>query len=210
MKLEIGYFGAQRGKGITGWASSNLLIPYTDRYHYFLIGRFINYERGYLGDYEILESLGHKGITTGRLFDKYIDSGEDIEIYRITDSEVRKWGGFAYNEVSRLGETTYDWLQVGKLVFKLATSGKLPPWDVRDIEYSRDDRFICTEAANEGWYLTGYPVVAGTTFPAPSEFERALRTGKTEFCMSFNQNGKEYCAIDSLREVWESRLCVTT
>lgn len=174
-KLYPGDIAASKGKGLLLWLSQHLLKPKTDRVHFFVIGDFIPWDN----DYVILESIG-KGIAVGRLS---FYRPEDLEIYRVNIENWKELGRKAAAGLTRHGRARYDYLLFIEIVLgaiPLLLKGKLPPWKPEQLPYGRDAKFICTEAANEGWREAGRPIVPKGVVPTPSAFAQALQESKIQ------------------------------
>lgn len=179
MEFMPGDIFSTKGKGITGWLSSHLLLPKTDRFHFGIIARYLEDE----DDYIIYESIG-KGVTVGLLS---FYEGEDLEVYRVKDVNARKLGERAVVEITRLGRAHYDYKLILELILFALKNPKLllPALIGRPISYSQlpyksDERYICTEAANEAWKQVGHPIITPGYAPVPAGFKDAQNLGRIE------------------------------
>lgn len=183
MRFEPGSIFATEGKGFAGWCVRHLLSPPTDRFHFGLIWEYIED----LNDYTIVESVNiglfAKGISVGYL-SKY--KGRDVEVYSITDPAMADWGVYACYNILHFQETGYDLMLIPRLTVsgilcalrQLVMERRLRPIKPDELSYSRDDKYICTEAANEGWWALDYPLVPPGVAPTPASFKRAELDGK--------------------------------
>ena len=173
--------GAIRGSGPLRWFSQHLIEPKTDRIHFFIIGDYLPWDN----DYVILESIG-KGIAVGRLS---FYKPEDVEIYRVVlgqtpnqrlgklRTELHK---MAAAELTRVGRARYDYILIAQIALgaiSLLLRGKLPPWRPEQFPYGRDQKYICTEAANFCWRAVGHPIIPPGVVPLPAGFAQALQEG---------------------------------
>lgn len=175
-KLYPADIGAVKGSGPLLWLSKNLLVPHTDRVHFFLVGDYIPWD----DDYVIMESIG-KGIAVGRLS---FYKPEDIEIYRVnlsTDSRLLTANSLLRRQVAAemtlIGRARYDFVLYLQLFAGAATlmlQGKFPPYRAEQLPYGRNKDYICTEAANFGWRARGHPIIPPGVVPTPSEYKQAL------------------------------------
>lgn len=175
-KLYPADIGAVKGSGPFAWLSKNLLVPHTDRFHFFLIKGYLTWD----DDYEILESIS-KGVAIGRLS---FYKPEDIEIYRVnlsTDARLLTANSLlrrqVAGEISKIGRARYDWILYLQLLAGAATlmlTGQFPPYRAEQLPYGRNKEYVCTEMANYGWKHRGHPVVPYQITETPSEYKRAL------------------------------------
>jgi hypothetical protein len=175
--LLPGDIGAVKGRGIFAWLSNKLLVPHTDRFHFFVIWDYLTWDK----DYVILESIG-KGIAVGRLS---FYNPDNIEIYRpvLTGEEdpVGLLGCKACAELTKKGRARYDYILYAQLLLgalRLMLSGKFPPYDPAQLPYGRNQDYVCTEAANYGWREVGHPIIEPGTVPVPAGYEKARILGE--------------------------------
>lgn len=171
--------GATRGRGPLLWLSQHLIEPKTDRIHFFIIGDYLPWDN----DYVILESIG-KGIAVGRLS---FYKPEDVEIYRVVLGRDQRLGVLrpelrkrAAAELTRVGRARYDYILIAQIAFGALTlllRGKLPPWRPDQFPYGRDQKYVCTEAANFCWRAVGHPIIPPGVVPLPAGFAQALQEG---------------------------------
>lgn len=171
--------GAVKGSGPIAWISESLLVPHSDRLHFFLLGDYIPWD----DDYVILESIT-KGIAVGRLS---FYKPEDIEIYRVIldfiPENLEKNAILRQKvaaELTNIGRARYDFILYLQLLaggFTLMCRGKFPPYHASQLPYGRNKKYVCTEAANYGWRIWGHPVIPAGVVPTPSGFEEALVKG---------------------------------
>lgn len=175
-ELLPGDIGAVKGSGVFAWLSEKLLIPHTDRFHFFLIWQKVPWDN----DYVILESIG-KGIAVGRLS---FYNPANIQIYRpvLTDEEeLARLREKSCTELTKKGRARYDYLLYAQLLLgalRLMLSGKFPPYDPAQLPYGRNQDYVCTEAANYGWRELGHPIIEPGTTPVPAGYEKARIEGR--------------------------------
>ncbi|GAI76134.1 unnamed protein product, partial [marine sediment metagenome] len=116
-----------------------------------------------------------------------------VEIYRVVLSEtpeqrlgnrrleeideVRKR---AAAELSRVGRARYDYILIAQIALGALTlllRGKLPPWRPEQFPYGRNQKYICTEAANAAWRAVGHPIIPPGVVPLPAGYAQALQEG---------------------------------
>lgn len=178
-QLREGDIFATRGRGVLAWLSRHLIAPSTPLYHFGLVGAFIGDERGGLGDYCVLDTIG---LLFYHLFYHYIDQGIDVWVFRPIGTDYIQ-GKRAVTELSRLGRAPYDWLLPLKVAcWALGHWMHTPIWrwgrlDVRRIPYERDMRFLCTEAVVEGYLRAGLRLVPKGVIPLPASLQIAIDSG---------------------------------
>lgn len=178
-ELLPGDVAGVKGKGLLLWLSQHLLVPHTNRVHFFIIGDYIPWD----DDYVILESIG-KGIAVGRLS---FYKPEDLEIYRVDLSHPRVTAEMenllrrkAAASLTLVGRASYDYLLYFHLMMgtlNLIFHGKFPPYDPAQLPYGRNRAYICTEAANFAWRHVGHPIIPKGVVPTPAGYEKALIQG---------------------------------
>jgi hypothetical protein len=150
------------------------VYPKTDRHHFFIIGERIPWSEP--DDYVIYESIG-KGIAVGRL-SFYKD--QDIEVYRVTAPNWKLLGRKAVFALTWYGRASYDFVIYAKLIagvpLMLLRHG-LPPWKPAMFPYGRNSLFLCTEAAEIGYYDIGHYIIPKGTVPLPNAFKQAEYDG---------------------------------
>ena len=189
-RYKEGYIFRVRDDGKLGWLSERMFAPHTRYVHHGLVSRFYRHERGGRGDYMTVESIG-KGVTTGRLYEDYIDKGKEVQILRHTDPKKRAYSSLIVSEATRMGDIHYDYLLcaylIGSVIWKLAHFKK-PPYTPEDFRYRVDGQVICTELVAESAERAGTLVnmdlryVPPDLLPFPCLFERALIDGTLEVC----------------------------
>ena len=157
--------------------------PYTDRFHFFLIWEYIPEHN----DYTIIESINiglfAKGVSVGYL-SKY--KGRDVEVYSITDPDVAELGIYACYNVLHFQEVSYDLMLIPRLaisglfcfVKQLVLEHRLRRIRPRELWYSRNDKFVCTEVVNEGYWGLDYPIVLPGVPPIPASFKHVELIGE--------------------------------
>lgn len=171
--LETGTIGACFAT--PGIAFGNALMsPTTDRGHYFLVWMYTNED-----DYIILESI-NKGIAVSRM-SKY--KGQGVKFFEVDcPADLRHQ---APVELTKWGESNYDWL----LIAKLAVGGaqvfikntikehKFRRIRAEELPYGRDKSLICTEAIETAYLAIGVPIIDPCIVPTPSAFEQSRIDG---------------------------------
>ena len=185
MIFQPGSFGATKGEGGAGWCSRELVEPKTDRFHFFMIFKYVPE----FNDYIIIESINvgpfAKGITFGWL-SKY--KGRDIEIYSITDEDIASYGEHACYNLIEFGAAPYDFA----IWYMLALSGlwafiknliverrvrRLRP---EELYFCRNRKFICTEVPQEGWLGLSYWIVPDGVTAIPAGYRQAEIEGRIQ------------------------------
>lgn len=192
---------AVKGSGPSGWASQNLLLPRTDRYHHGILGDYISRE----DDWVVLESI-FKGPTVGRL-SWY--RGKDLEIYRPVGATPED-GRRAAAEATRWGRAPYDYLLIARLAlaylrFHLDDLPMRRPhyWE---LHYVEDSAFICTELAYRAWAWFEPPVIPRGP-PLPQAFKDALDAGRLTLIWKgtdWREGGLRYMTMGDLLKRWEA------
>ena len=173
--LEPGDIGAVKGTGVLGYASRNIFVPKTDRYHHFII-----WWKTVDNDWVILESV-NKGLAVGRLS---MYTGKDVKFYRAVnlDANTRER---ACEEITEYGRSPYDWLLYVRLlpavlraeVACLMAEGRIRRISADEIPYNNDSWLICTEAVVTAYRLVGWSLVPDGVMPLPSAIEQARIDG---------------------------------
>lgn len=172
--LEPGDIGAVKGTGALGWISRNLATPTTDRLHHFIVWGKMD------SDYLILESIGSKGLTMGKL-SWYKD--EDVIFYRVNCDQVLR--ETAPCGLIDYGRSRYDYLLVLKVLVwalqawvKMLIRGKLRKLSAEDFPYKPDRSLVCTEAVETAYLSVGVQVIDPGVLPLPSAFKESEMQGK--------------------------------
>lgn len=169
--LQPGDIAGVEGQGVLPWLAKRLFTPHTDLYHWFIIDYYILDE----DDYVIYESIA-KGVTVGRLS---FYKPEELGIFR-RDGASLSDGKRAVAAVTTLGRAFYDyWLYVKLFadVIRLVLSGNMPPWKAKELRYSANSWYVCTEAAVYGWEAIGAPIIPVDVMPMGSGFIEAALQG---------------------------------
>jgi hypothetical protein len=174
LELEPADIGAVRGGGPAGFASRNLFVPRTDRFHHFLVWMKRD------GDYIILESIG-KGLSVGRLS---MYSGKDVRFYRAgtLDLATRRR---ACEELTEYGRSRYDWAlylrlawDIAEMEARIVRSGQAPRrLSAEELPYRDDAALVCTEAVVTAFRLVNWSLVPRGVLPLPSAIEQARLSG---------------------------------
>jgi len=157
--------------GIRQLAFNKLITPFTDRWHFLLIG-----EKLFNGDHVIYESLA-KGVCPGRLSFYW---GEHLKVYRVPDKRKSLQ---AVEEASELGRLGYDYILFVWMFWQalfywtMNGPGKIPYWALKQ---DADRNVICTELVCQCFQNAGYPLVPRDIIPTPAAIEQANLNGKIE------------------------------
>ena len=179
-----------RYSGFFGAIASRIFEPKTDRYHFGIIGPY----NELFDDYPIVESNMYgflaKGVCHGWL-SQY--KGADIEVYEVPE-EQQYLGDLVYWNTLNFQRVLYD---VG-LFFKIPISllrayykqiffeHRFRRIEAAELIYVRNKKFVCTEMANEAWWTFDYPIVQKGVTAIPSEFKRAVLTGRIKMIYKGN------------------------
>ena len=179
MNLKTGYIGARKGSkyGPAPLLARTLLMPYTDRHHFFILGDYIEDE----DDWVILESIA-KGVAVGRL--SWYDKSE-LEFYRPFQF-TEEMGKKAAQQSTRYGRCGYGYL----LYLAMIRYGlKALFWNIiryrwfhiyyTDIPNIENRSLICTELVNNAY--KGLARIFDDRYEAtPSNFEQQVKLGFIE------------------------------
>jgi len=169
MKLQTGDIFAVKGKGFFAFLNRKLIKPYTDRFHFGLLGDYIPEE----DDWVILESI-NKGVAVGRL--SFYDLN-DVEFYRINDVDSAEKGTYATIQATLWGREKYDYRLFIKLIYyALKALIKYHSIWYTDIPNIEDKRLICTELVDEAYRFV-FPVFDARYEATPSHFKERVREG---------------------------------
>lgn len=178
--LQPGDIVGVRGGSLLFRLIRSIFRPESDRFHFFLIKAYCPE----LDDFELIESnadgLFAKGITHGWLRKQY--TGADLEIYRPTCPDWHR--KYAPLFLTAYGSARYDfWLFVKMLLVMpvrffsiLLTERHLRHFRATDFPDFSDSAFVCTEAVDHAYRLTGYDLLPGA-LPTPSAFKEAEYNG---------------------------------
>ena len=173
-KLEPGDIFATKGKGITGWASRNLLSPQTDRFHFGILWKYFG------DDFLILESIS-KGLAVGKL-SWY--QGADVEFYRVNCPEELRFA--APDSLIDWGRAKYDYWLIGKILFGAVAALARILWKehrlrrvrAEELPYGVNSALICTEAVDVAYDSVGVNIIPAGVIPIPSAFRAAELEGR--------------------------------
>lgn len=165
-------------KNPASWFLRRFIAPKTSLFHFFVIYSYIPE----FDDYTIVESLMDSGIRLGRL--SWYEQ-DDYIVYRLNIPDVKEKGEFACRMVSIYGRKGYDWKLIFKLLGGAVRAGIKMLWHRKfrklrcsDLEYNKDDAFICTELANTiSWWMEA-PIVPAGVPPLPPAFAEAYFASK--------------------------------
>ncbi|MFC1926421.1 hypothetical protein ACFLWV_01580 [Chloroflexota bacterium] len=194
--LQAGDIVAVKGKGILAWFSRNAFIPHTDRFHFFLVDRYIEEEN----DYCILESIRGKGVTVGRLSWYKL---EDLEIYRLNAPDAEIIGRKAVSALTIYGRARYDYILLVRLfisALRLILSLKLPPWKISQLPYVRNNRLLCVEAIDEAYRAVKKNLFPSNNFPGPAAFKQVLAEGKLVMVYQGSSQRDQACKAHTYRK----------
>ncbi len=174
MDLQPGDIGAVKGSGLVPWLNRYLASPKTDRFHHFIIWGKMDQ------DYLILESIGSKGLSIGKL-SFYQD--QDVIFYRVNCDQDRRekapWGLIEY------GRSKYDhWLYLRIMIWAVGSwinmllKGEFRKLKAEDFPYKEDRAFICTEAVEKAFLSVDFQIVDAGVVPVPSAFKKAEIEGR--------------------------------
>ena len=198
LDLLTGDIVAVKGRGILAWFSRNVFIPNTDRFHFFLVDRYIGEEN----DYCILESISSKGVTVGRLSWYKL---EDLEIYRLNDPDAETIGRKAVDALTMYGRARYDYLLLIRLclsALRLIITLKFPPWKISQLPYVRNSSFLCVEAIDEAFRAANITLFPDNTFPGPAAFKQVLEEGKLLMVNKGTLNIDQTCRSHTFEKLW--------
>ncbi len=175
MSIELlpGDIGATKGENVLGWLHRKLFAPETDRFHYFILWRWLG------DDWIILESLGSKGLAVGLLS---FYQGEDVKFYRVDcPDELRHAASLV---LIKYGRSRYDYLLILKIIAgalvaiarMIFVEKRLRKLKSEDLPYARSNALICTEAVDVAYLSVGVSLV-GEVVPLPSAFRQAELDG---------------------------------
>jgi hypothetical protein len=145
---------------ISGWVNKHLTKTpagkHTDRFHFGVVGDPI-YRNSRFIDYETRESI-NKGPASLRFFAQY--EGKDVTLYRLPGITTEQ-GLELVRSISTIGDKPYgyiDFVQALLDVAWLVARGKFPPYTAQQFQFSRNDKYICTELAAYGCNYIGKPI----------------------------------------------------
>jgi hypothetical protein len=178
-QLEIGDVGGSRidtlQNRIVRWIENHMITPEQDRDHFFILWQKIK------DDWLILESIGSKGLTVGKL--SWYDN-QNVIFYRVDcDKDLRT---LAPNNLINYARSQYDYFLIAKLItgavrafFKvLINEHKIRRFTARDFPYDTDRRLICTEAVEIAYLSVGVAIVDPEVLPIPQTFKEAELEGR--------------------------------
>ena len=156
---------------------NSVFTPCTDLFHAFVIYEYLPDE----DDYVIIESRAGFGFRITRLskYDQYM-------MFRISDPEIASQGYEAVRLVTQIGESRYDLPLVFSILRQVLSitigglfHGRWPhKINAKELKYTPDDRYICTETASETWKTVNYYIVPKGTIPLPSAYQEVINNGK--------------------------------
>ena len=169
-ELKPGDIFATKGTGIAGWFSRNLMLPKTDRFHYGIIWKYLD------NDFLILESLGTKGLSIGKLSWR---QDEDLKYYRVKCPEDLRFA--APDGLIDWGRSKYDYWLIVKVTFGaivawikiLFTEWKVRRLRAEDLPFAHNDSLICSEAVDVAYATVGVNIIPLGVIPLPSAFKQA-------------------------------------
>jgi hypothetical protein len=151
-----------------------MITPEIDRDHFFILWQKLD------NDWLILESIGSKGLSVGKL-SWY--KNDNVEFYRVAcDKDLRE---LAPNNLIDYARSKYDYLLIAKLIFGSISAllkiiwkeHKIRRFTARDFPYDVNRRLICTEAIETAYLSVGVAIVDPRILPIPQTFKEAEQQG---------------------------------